>query len=127
MFGAVLDLQSVVETIEVNAAPDKVWDLIGQFGAYWHPLIAEIRLTGTGPGQLRAIETIDGKQIIERLDEIDPSGRFYRYTSLSGIPASNYTGALGVKPKGDGSVVGSWHPGGAAVAAGRQVKRHRSR
>ena len=47
----------------------------------------------------------DGKQIIDRLDEIDSSGRFYRYTSLSGIPASNCTWTLGVKPKGDGSVV----------------------
>jgi hypothetical protein len=62
-------------------------------------------MTGSGVGQLRTIETIDGKQIIERLDEIDPPGRFYRYTSLSGIPASNYVGTLGVKPKGDGSVV----------------------
>ena len=100
-----LDLQSVVETIEVNAAPDKVWDLIGQFGAYWHPLIAEIRLTGTGPGQLRAIETIDGKQIIERLDAIDNSGRFYRYANIAGLPVANYTGMLSVKPNGAGSSV----------------------
>ena len=61
-------------------------------------------MTGSGVGQLRTIETIDGKQIIERLDEIDPSVRFYRYTNISGIPASNYTGMLGVKPKGGGSV-----------------------
>ncbi len=63
------DLQSVVETVELGAAPDKVWELIGQFGARAGiPLIAQIRLTGTGIGQLRTIETIDGKQIVERLE-----------------------------------------------------------
>ena len=101
-----LDMQSVVETVEVNAAPDKVWELIGQFGVvYWHPLIAEIRLTGTGPGQLRTIETIDGKQIIERLDAVDNSGHFYRYANIAGLPVANYTGMLSVKPNGAGSSV----------------------
>jgi hypothetical protein len=101
-----MDMQSVVETVEVNAAPDKIWELIGQFGAaYWHPLIAEIRSTGTGPGQLRTIETIDGKQIIERLDAIDNPGRFYRYANIAGLPVANYTGMLSVKPKGAGSSV----------------------
>ena len=71
-------------------------------------------MTGAGVGQLRTIETIDGKQIIERLEAIDPSGRFYRYTNISGIPASNYTGTLEVKPNGDGSSV-EWR---VAISAG---------
>lgn len=100
-----LDVQTVVETIDVGATPDKVWELIGQFGGYWHPLIAEIRLTGTGPGQLRTIETVDSKQIIERLDAIDNSGRFYRYTNIAGLPVANYAGILSVKPNGAGSSV----------------------
>jgi hypothetical protein len=100
-----LDLQSVVETIDVNATPDKVWDLIGQFGAYWHPLIAQIRLTGTGPGQLRTIETTDGKQIVERLDATDNTARFYRYANIAGLPVADYTGMLSVKPNGAGSSV----------------------
>ena len=74
-------------------------------GGYWHPLVAKIRLIGTGIGELRVIETIDGKEIIERLDAIDNSSRFYRYTNISGIPASNYTGMLEVKPNGAGGSV----------------------
>jgi hypothetical protein len=62
-------------------------------------------LTGTGVGQLRTIETIDGKQIIERLDAIDNSQRLYRYSMISGIPAADYTGTMDVKPKGSGSSV----------------------
>jgi hypothetical protein len=101
-----LDLQSVVEKVEVNGAPDKVWELIGRFGvADWHPLIAEIRLTGAGPGQLRTIETVDGKQIIERLEAVDDPGRFYRYANIAGLPVTNYTGMLSVKPNGAGSSV----------------------
>jgi hypothetical protein len=100
-----LDLQTVAETVDVNATPDKVWELIGQFGGYWHPLIAQIRLTGTGPGQLRTIETIDGKQIIERLDAIDNAGRFYRYANIAGLPVADYSGMLSVKPSGAGSSV----------------------
>ena len=99
------ELQTVAETVELTAAPDRIWELIGQFGGSWHPLIANIRLIGTGVGELRVIETIDGKQIIERLDAIDNAARSYRYTNIGGIPASNYTGVLEVKPKGTGSSV----------------------
>ena len=98
-------LQTVADSVDLSATPDKIWDLIGAFGSAWHPLIAKIRLTGTGVGQLRTIETIDGKQMIERLEAIDDSQRSYRYTMISGIQAVDYTGTLDVKPKGTGSTV----------------------
>ena len=75
------------------------------FGDVWHPLIARMEVTGAGVGQLRTIETIDGKEIIERLEAIDDSQRLYRYTMISGIPAANYVGTLDVKPKGSGNSV----------------------
>ena len=61
-------------------------------------------MTGTGIGQLRTIETLDGREIVERLEAIDDAKRFYRYTQIAGIAASHYTGTLEVKPKGSGSV-----------------------
>jgi hypothetical protein len=99
------ELQTVFESVELSAAPDKVWALIGPFGGTWHPLIAKVKLTGEGVGQLRTIETIDGKQIIERLESAENSQRRYRYTNVSGIPAVDYTGSLGVNAKGAGSSV----------------------
>ena len=99
------ELQSVTESVDLAASPDKVWALIGAFGGSWHPLIASIRLTGTGVGQLRTIETVDGKEIVERLDAMDNPRRFYRYANVSGIPASHYAGLLEVKPRGGGSTV----------------------
>jgi len=99
------ELQTVVESVAVDAPADKVWALIGPFGAMWHPLIAQIRLTGTGAGQLRTVETIDGKTIIERLDSTDNARRQYRYSGVTGMGASNYTGLLEVAPKGSGSTL----------------------
>ena len=109
------ELQNVAFAVDLAAPPEQVWELIGGFGGHWHPLIANITLTGSGVGQLRTIETIDGKQIIERLDAMDTAQRSYRYTSIAGIPATDYTGVLDVKPKGNGSSV-EWRvqymPGG---------------
>jgi hypothetical protein len=68
-------------------------------------LVADIRLTGTGIGQLRTIQTVDGKRIVERLEEMDDAQRRYRYTNVSGIPASNYLGTLSVREAGSGSSV----------------------
>jgi Polyketide cyclase / dehydrase and lipid transport/Domain of unknown function (DUF4331) len=98
-------LQIAVESVELAASPDKVWALIGDFGVAWQPLIANINTVGTGVGQVRMIETIDGKRIIERLEAIDDSLRSYRYAMISGIQAADYTGTLSVNPKGTGSSV----------------------
>ena len=98
------DLQTVAESVELAADPDTVWSFIGRFSIDWHPLVARVSLTGNGVGQLRIIGTIDGKDIVERLDAIDDAKRFYRYTLIAGTPASHYRGMLEVKPKGSGSV-----------------------
>ena len=98
-------LQTVTETVDLAAPPNQVWTLIGPFSSIWNPLIAKIQVTGQGPGQLRTVETIDGKQMIDRLEAMDNPQRSYRYTMISGIPAVDYTGTLDVKPKGTGSSV----------------------
>ena len=98
-------LQIVSESVELAATPDDVWSLIGQFGGAWHPLNARVNLTGTGIGQLRTILTLDGQQIVERLEAIDNAKRFLRYSNIAGMGVSQYTGTLEVKPKGSGSVV----------------------
>jgi hypothetical protein len=102
------ELQIVADKVDLAASADQVWTLVGPFGGMWHPLIARITLTGEGVGQLRTIETIDGKQIIERLEFIDGSRRLYRYTSVSGLGVVNYMGTFDVKARGSGSSV-EWH------------------
>ncbi len=97
------ELQTVAASIELAAPPDAVWSLIGGFGSDWHPLVARVGLTGTGIGQLRTIELLDSKEIVERLEEMDNAKRFCRYTNIAGVPASHYTGTLEVKPRVSGS------------------------
>jgi Domain of unknown function (DUF4331)/Polyketide cyclase / dehydrase and lipid transport len=100
------ELQTVADGVDLAASPDQVWPVIGQFGnLMWHPLAASEKLTGAGVGQLRTIETIDGKQIIERLEMSDNSQRLYRYTNVSGLGVVDYTGTFDLKPKGSGSSV----------------------
>jgi len=99
------EMQTVADSADLAAPPETVWALIGSFGAMWHPLIAKINVVGTGIGELRTIETIDGKQIIERLDASDDAQRFYRYTLVSGIQATGYIGTLSVHPKATGSLI----------------------
>jgi len=99
------ELQTVAETIELPTAPEEVWSVIGPFALDWHPVVARVSLTGTGIGQLRMIETLDGRQIVERLDALDDVNRLYRYTMIAGVPASRYIGTLEVKPNGSGCVV----------------------
>jgi len=113
------ELQTVSQSIEVAATPDEVWSVIGDFGGAWHPLLARVRVTGTGIGQLRTIETVDGREIVERLEAIDNVRRCFRYTSIAGMPVSHYTGLLEVKPNGGGSVV-DWR---TQFVANRQTDR----
>ena len=98
------ELQTMAESVELAAPPDTVWSLIGPFSLDWHPLVARVRLTGTGIGQLRTIETLDGRTIVERLEAVDNARRFYRYALMAGIPASHYSATLEVTPKGSGCV-----------------------
>jgi hypothetical protein len=98
------ELQVVVKSVALDADPDEVWSMIGSFDLSWHPRVARVRLIGTGIGQLRTMETLDGKEIVERLEAIDNGKRSMRYTSIAGIPASHYTGTLEVTAKGRGSV-----------------------
>src|SRR5262249_26365627 len=100
-----MELESMAESVDLDAGPDRVWTLIGHFDPSWHPLVANVRMIGSGIGQLRAIETIDGKQIVERLERVDNSHWSYEYSNISGLPVSNYAGTLEVNPRGSGSSV----------------------
>src|SRR5262249_36531949 len=96
------ELQIVAESVELAAAADEVWSLIGQFNLAWHPAVARVTLTGEGVGQLRRIETLDGNEIVERLEALDNAKRVYRYTLVAGVPASRYAGVIEVQPTGSG-------------------------
>jgi len=99
------ETRTVTGSVELTAPPDEVWSVIGQFDLRWHPAVAQVHLVGEGLGQLRRLETRDGREIVERLAEVDNTKRSYRYTLVSGVPASHYAGVIDVKPRANGSIV----------------------
>src|SRR5262249_13750922 len=98
------EIQTFQGSVELAAPPDEVWSVIGEFNLEWHPSVARACLIGEGLGQLRKLQTRDGREIVERLAEIDNTKRSYRYPLFSGVPASPYAGVINVRPKGNGSV-----------------------
>jgi hypothetical protein len=102
------ELQTVAESADLAADPATVWSVMGRFNLDWHPLVASVRLTGTGLGQLRTLRTIDGKEIIERLDAVDDAKRSYRYTMVAGVAASHYAGTLEVTPLDGDGCIATW-------------------
>src|SRR5262245_46446013 len=98
------ELQTVTGSVALAAVPDEVWSVVGQFSLAWHPAVANVELIGTGIGQLRKLETVDGREIVERLEAVDDAKRSYRYSLVAGVAASRYVGTIEVKPKSGGCV-----------------------
>ena len=96
---------TISRSVDLAASPQNVWATLGRFDGLWHPLVATTETTGIGIGQLRRIDTIDGKVIIERLTGLDEAQRTLTYALVSGVPASRYEGTIEVQPKGTGSTV----------------------
>ena len=104
-----IDPQTVKQSVDLAAPPEEVWALVGSFSDLaWHPLVSKVQVTGSGIGQLRTVETVDGKKIVEQLTKIDSTSRTYTYTAVSGLPVSSYSGSFSVTPKGSGCSV-EWH------------------
>lgn len=95
----------VSESVQLLASPEAVWSLVGKFDSRWNPLVVSIKTIGSGVGQLREIETVDGKTIVERLDSIDKSTLTLNYSLVSGIPAKPYMGVIQVSRAGVGCKV----------------------
>ena len=108
--------QKVSETVEINAAPDKVWRAIGNFqDMSWHPAVA--KLEGTGGNDANATRTLtlqSGGTIAEKLIQNDAAGKHYKYeitsVDVKVLPVNNYSSMLSVKGEGDTSTV-EWKGG----------------
>src|SRR5262245_22649200 len=98
------ELQTVAGSVALAGVPDEVWSVVGQFSLAWHPAVARVELIGKGIGQLRRLETLDGREIVERLEAVDDAKRSYRYSLVAGVAASRYVGTIEVKPKSGGCV-----------------------
>jgi hypothetical protein len=103
--------QKVVETIEIDAPPDKVWAAIGNFqDMSWHPVIAKTEGSGgNDAGATRVLTTKDGGKIGEKLAKFDAAAKSYSYeiteVEAKALPVSNYSATISVKDAGGKSAV----------------------
>jgi len=96
--------QKVVETIEINAPPEKVWARIGNFqDMSWHPAVAKTE--GTGENAVDATRKLtlqgDGTATIdEQLYKYDAGKMSYSYriraVDVKVLPVTNYSSHLTV-------------------------------
>lgn len=115
--------QQVVEKITINAAPEKVWEVVGDFGGLhkWHPMIADTKLEGEkvrvltvdAEGSPTITEDLkqldDGKMMIkykikamDNVKQVEYKGATY---DVPAVPVSNYLSFIKVAPVDGGSEV----------------------
>ncbi len=106
--------QKVTETVEINASPDKVWKVIGNFqDMSWVPAVAKTE--GKGGNEPKATRTLtlkSGGQIEEELDKYDAEKMTYKYEmhhpDPKVFPVNDYSSMLSVKPEGDDKSKVEW-------------------
>lgn len=95
--------------VAMNA--DSLWQAIGSFAAIgeWHPMMEKVEADGENKGSTRRLQLVGGAQILERLEEVSPTERLYRYSIIrSPLPISDYVSEIRVKDNGDGTSTVEW-------------------
>jgi len=101
--------QKAVESVEIDAAPDKVWSKIAEFGDLaWHPRIdSATASTGNEKGSIRTLTFKQGGTMEEELSKYDAAkmsyASFIGHVNVELLPATNYSSTITVKPLDDGA------------------------
>jgi carbon monoxide dehydrogenase subunit G len=101
-----MDQARVTETIDIAAAPDAAWALVGDFAGLvaWFPAVVDSVVEGSGIGALRYLTMPDGNRLTERQEARDDAGRSYEYVATAGaLPCTEYRSRIAVTPAGGGS------------------------
>ncbi|MGW7544936.1 SRPBCC family protein [Streptomyces sp. NPDC054770] len=88
-------------TLDVQHPADRVWQLIGGFGALpdWLPYITASR--SSQGGRLRTLTNAEGGVIVERLEAFDATARSYTYSiEQAPFPVTGYRSTLQVVERG---------------------------
>lgn len=111
-FGHGATPQKVVETIEIDAPPAKVWAVVGDFqDASWLPGVVKWEGEGGATPEIatRRLHLASGATIDERLVQYDEAAMSLRYlmehVDINVLPVGNLSATLKVTPKGEGSLV----------------------
>src|SRR5262249_41141271 len=104
-------MPQVEVSLPVPADANTVWQRFGTFQGIgeWHPMLAKVEGHGEKPGALRLIKSHDGQEEVEKLEEINSSEHYYRYSITSTpLPVKDYLAELRVRDTGQGSSTVTW-------------------
>ncbi len=106
--------QKTQQQVEINATPDKVWKVVGNFqDASWIPIVEKTEGSGGNDKDATRKLTLKGGATVEEvLDTYDASGFTYHYritnVDVKVLPVTNYSSKITVKADGDKSTVTWW-------------------
>jgi uncharacterized protein YndB with AHSA1/START domain len=92
------------KTVEIDASPKAVWDILGDLAATteWLPGTVAARMEGS----TRICTTADGFDIREAISEYTPDRYTYRFRHLEmPLPVKSSRGSFRVEPRDGGSLV----------------------
>ncbi|HXF18114.1 MAG TPA: SRPBCC family protein [Burkholderiales bacterium] len=105
---------SARQSIRINAAPETVWAVVGNFNGTprWLPLVVKSEIvlgTNNRVGAIRLVTRRNGTKVTERLLDRDPHDMHMAYTYVDGaVMATDYSPVLSVKDAGDGTSIVEW-------------------
>jgi carbon monoxide dehydrogenase subunit G len=103
--------QKVVESVEINASPEAVWNIIKDFGdAKWIPAVASSAVHTDDKGTVRELTFKKGGVVKEELKELDANTKTIKYRvheepKCEVFPVNNYSATITVSPVGNGTKV----------------------
>jgi len=102
----------IVESVELPAAPDKVWRLLGDFAGFaaWNPMVSSCTADkGNAVDSLRNVTLTNGGKLLDSMDFYDAANMTYTYRLMNQdvqkFPVSFYSATITVTPATGGSKV----------------------
>lgn len=108
--------QKMVETIEINAAPEAVWAVVGDFAhpEKWLPAVESTTATGgNDKGATRELHVKSGGSVKEELKDYDAAKMSIKYKAIDPtdpkvLPVNNYASEISVESNGAGGSKVEW-------------------
>lgn len=102
----------ITETVEVQASPDQVWKVVGEFAGFatWNPLVVTATVDkGNAADSTRHVTLKNGAELIDSMDFYDAANMTYTYRLMNEdvqkFPVSFYSATITVRPGSRGSEI----------------------
>ncbi|MDX6554678.1 MAG: hypothetical protein QOD86_873 [Miltoncostaeaceae bacterium] len=110
--------------VDVAVPPDAAWALAGDPARVheWFPVVTACAVEG----DIRTATTAQGAELVERLVDVDPAGRSYGYSVVSGIPGlTSHRATIAVHEAPGGSRV-TWRQTATSEVEGYDLEKRLS-